>query len=125
MTEAAPITLVCLDLAGTTVADGDIVQTAFAEAIATLGIVSGTAAYDGAQARFHESRGGSKIDIFRSLFDEPRAQAADLAFRRSYDDIVDRRGLEPVPGADDVLLRLREAGVRVCRRGRPHRRPRP
>lgn len=34
----------CIDLAGTTVADGDTVETAFAEAIATLGIVSGTAA---------------------------------------------------------------------------------
>jgi hypothetical protein len=34
----------CIDLAGTTVADGDTVETAFAEAIAALGIVSGTAA---------------------------------------------------------------------------------
>lgn len=114
MNEADPITVACLDLAGTTVADGDTVHTAFAEAIATLGIVSGTAAYDRALARFHESRGGSKIGVFRSLFDEPRALAANLAFERSYDDLVDRRGLAPVPGADDALLHLRDAGVRVC-----------
>ncbi|TDB79842.1 HAD family hydrolase [Actinomadura sp. KC216] len=114
MNEAAPITVACLDLAGTTVADGDTVRTAFAEAIATLGIVSGTAAYDRALARFHESRGGSKLAIFRSLFDEDRAQAANLAFGRSYDDLVDRRGLEPVPGADDALLSIRTAGIRVC-----------
>ncbi|WUH99340.1 HAD hydrolase-like protein [Spirillospora sp. NBC_00431] len=114
MNEAAPITVACLDLAGTTVADGDTVHTAFAEAIATLGIVSGTAAYDRALAQFHESRGGSKLAIFRSLFDEDRAQAANLAFAHSYDDLVDRRGLRPVPGADDALLRIRASGIRVC-----------
>ncbi|MFI0487246.1 HAD-IA family hydrolase [Actinomadura sp. 9N215] len=114
MNEAAPITVACLDLAGTTVADGETVHTAFAEAIATLGIVSGTAAYDRAFARFHESRGGSKLAVFRSLFAEDRAQAANLAFEHSYDDLVDRRGLRSVPGADDALLHLRAAGIRVC-----------
>ena len=114
MNEADPISLACLDLAGTTVADGDTVRTAFAEAIATLGIVSGTAAYDRALTCFRESRGASKISIFRSLFDEPRAQAAHLAFERSYDELVDRRGLRPVPGADDALRRIRAAGIQVC-----------
>ncbi|MEU5988328.1 HAD family hydrolase [Spirillospora sp. NPDC047418] len=104
----------CIDLAGTTVADGAIVETAFAEAIATLGIVSGTAAYRRAVARFHDTRGESKIAIFRSLFDEPRAQAAHLAFERSYGQLIDRHGLFPVPGADDALKRLRSSGVRVC-----------
>ncbi|WP_207929085.1 HAD family hydrolase, partial [Actinomadura sp. 6K520] len=114
MNEAEPITVACLDLAGTTVADGDTVHTAFAEAIAALGIVSGTAAYECALARFRESRGESKIGIFRSLFDEPRAQAAHLAFERSYDQLVDRRGLRPVPGAAETLDHLRGAGISVC-----------
>ncbi|MFB4304896.1 HAD family hydrolase [Actinomadura sp. GTD37] len=114
MTDAAAITVACIDLAGTTVADGDAVETAFAEAIATLGIVSGTAASERAVARFRDARGESKIGIFRSLFDEPRAQAAHLAFERSYDQFVDRRGLFPVPGADHVLKHLRASGVRVC-----------
>jgi phosphonatase-like hydrolase len=65
-------------------------------------------------ARVRESRGGSKIEIFRSLFDEPRAQAAHLAFERSYDQLVDRHGLRPVPGAERALERIRGAGVRVC-----------
>jgi phosphonatase-like hydrolase len=114
VSEAEPITVACIDLAGTTVADGDTVESAFAEAIATMGIVSGTAAYDGALVHFRDTRGGSKIDLFRSLFDEPRAQAANLAFERSYDQLVDRRGLKPVPGADAALARIRGAGVRVC-----------
>lgn len=114
MTEAAPITVACVDLAGTTVADGDTAETAFAEAIATLGIVSGTAAFERATARFHDTRGESEIGVFRSLFDEPRAQAAHLAFERSYGQLIDRRGLVPVPGAGDALRRLRSSGVRVC-----------
>jgi phosphonatase-like hydrolase len=111
---AEPISIACIDLAGTTVADGGTVETAFAEAIAALGIVSGTAAHDRAMARVRASRGGSKIEIFRSLFDEPRAQAAHLAFERSYDQLVDRHGLQPVPGAERALERIRGAGVRVC-----------
>ncbi|MBO2461265.1 HAD-IA family hydrolase [Actinomadura violacea] len=114
MSGAEPISIACIDLAGTTVADGGTVETAFAEAIAALGIVSGTAAHDRAMARVRESRGGSKIEIFRSLFDEPRAQAAHLAFERSYDQLVDRHGLRPVPGAESALERIRGAGVRVC-----------
>ncbi|MFB4301087.1 HAD-IA family hydrolase [Actinomadura sp. NTSP31] len=114
MNGAAPISIACIDLAGTTVADGGTVETAFAEAIAALGIAAGTAAHDRAMARVRESRGGSKIEIFRSLFDEPRAQAAHLAFERSYDQLVDRRGLRPVPGAERALERIRGAGVRVC-----------
>ncbi|MWA01438.1 HAD-IA family hydrolase [Actinomadura sp. LD22] len=108
------MTVACIDLAGTTVADGGAVETAFAEAIAALGIVSGTAAHDRAMDRVRASRGGSKIEIFRSLFDEPRAQAAHLAFERSYDQLVDRHGLRPVPGAERALERIRGAGVRVC-----------
>lgn len=114
MNEAEPISVACLDLAGTTVADGDTVHTAFAEAIAALGIASGTAAHERALARFRESRGESQVGVFRSLFDEPRAQAAHLAFERSYGQLVDRRGLQPVPGADGALDRIRGAGVRIC-----------
>ncbi|HEY8479131.1 MAG TPA: HAD family hydrolase [Spirillospora sp.] len=114
MNEAEPITVACLDLAGTTVADGDIVQTAFAEAIAALGIAAGTAASERALSRFRRSRGESTIGILRSLFDEPRARAAHLAFERSYGRLVDRRGLRPVPGADGALDRIRGAGIKIC-----------
>ncbi|WP_207400568.1 HAD-IA family hydrolase [Actinomadura roseirufa] len=113
MSEAETISIVCLDLAGTTVADGDTVETAFAEAIAALGIAPGTGAHGAAMARVRESRGGSTIEVFRSLFDEARAQAAHLAFERSYEQLVDRRGLHPVPGAAHAIERIRAAGVKV------------
>jgi phosphoglycolate phosphatase len=113
---AARITLACLDLAGTTVADGDTVETAFAEAIATLGVVSGTGAYERAMTRIREFRGRPKIEIFRELFpgDEARARAGNLAFERSYDAAVDRVGLSPVPGAEYAIDKLTGSGVRVC-----------
>jgi phosphonatase-like hydrolase len=113
---AAGITLACLDLAGTTVADDAAIETAFAEAIATMGLVAGTAAHDRAMVRVRESRGQAKIDIFRRLFsdDEVRAQAANLSFERSYDSLIDRVGLAPVPGAESALDKLSGAGVRIC-----------
>jgi phosphonatase-like hydrolase len=116
VSEAARITLACLGLAGTTVVDGSAVETAFAEAIATLGIVPGTAAHKRALAQIRELRGRSEIEIFREVFpgDEARAQAASLAFERSYGSVIDRVGLTPVPGADGALDKLAGAGVRVA-----------
>jgi phosphonatase-like hydrolase len=113
---AERITIACLDLAGTTLVDGNAVETAFAEAIATVGVVPGTAAHARAMSRVREFRGRQKIEIFRTLFarDEALAQAANLSFERSYDLVVDRQGLNPVPGAESALERLRDAGVHVC-----------
>jgi phosphoglycolate phosphatase len=109
-------TLVCLDLAGTTVADGTMVEKAFAEAIATQGIVPGTGAYAQAMVRIHRSRGRSKLDIFRELFpdNEARAQATNLAFERSYAATIDRVGLTPLPGAEAAIDKLTGAGIDVC-----------
>jgi phosphonatase-like hydrolase len=113
---ADQITLACLDLAGTTVADDATVETAFVEAIATLGVVSGTGAYERAMTRIGEARGRPKIDIFRELFpgDESCAQAANLAFERSFDAVIDRTGVRPIPGAEDAIDKLVGSGVRVC-----------
>jgi phosphonatase-like hydrolase len=114
--EAAGITLACLDLAGTTVADDETVETAFAEAIATMGLVAGTVAHDRAMLRVREARGRPKIEIFRRLFpgDEVRAQAANVSFERSYDSLIDRVGLALIPGAEGALDKLAGAGVAIC-----------
>jgi hypothetical protein len=83
------ITLACLDLAGTTVADRGAVETAFAEALGTLGIGRGTAGFDRAMAVIGESRGQPKIDVFRQVFagDEALARTAALSFERSYGSV--------------------------------------
>jgi phosphonatase-like hydrolase len=113
--QRARITLACLDLAGTSVADGGVVEKAFAEALATQGVVPGTGAYAGSMARVREARGQPKLAVFRQIFsDEDRARAANHAFEHAYDSVIDRIGLAPIPGAEAAMDELADAGVRVC-----------
>lgn len=110
------VSLACLDLTGTIVADDEMVEKAFSEAIATQGIVPSTSAYAKAMVQVHRMRGEPGISIFRVLFpeEEARAQAANVAFERSYDAAIDRVGLSPLPGAEAAIDKLVGAGVRVC-----------
>ena len=115
MDDTARITLACLDLAGTSVADGGVVEKAFAEALATQGVVRGTEAYGRSMAHVQAARGQSKLDIFREIFsDDDRARAANHSFERAYDSIIDRDGLTPIPGAEAAMDKLTGSGVRVC-----------
>lgn len=115
MGDSARITLACLDLAGTSVADGGVVERAFAEALATQGIVPGTEAYTRSMTQVRAGRGQPKLAVFREVFaDEARAQAANHSFERAYDSVIDRVGLTPVPGAEEAIDRLAAAGIRVC-----------
>lgn len=116
MSSATPVTLLCCGLLGVTVDDGGILERAFAEAFATQGIVPGTAAYARSMVHVHQTRGQPAVDVFRALFpDAPgRAEAATLAFDRSYRLAVDRSGLAPMPGAGEAVEQIRAAGVRVC-----------
>ncbi|GAA3443189.1 HAD-IA family hydrolase [Planomonospora venezuelensis] len=111
-----PVKLVCLDLAGTTIGDVAMVERAFAEAIATQGIVPGTGAYARAMVHVHRSRGCPTIDVFRGIFpdNEAQAQAANLTFERSYEGVIERSGLLPLPGTVEALDKLRGADVKVC-----------
>jgi phosphoglycolate phosphatase len=116
VTDIAPVTLVCCGVIGTTVADNGMVERAYSEAIATQGVVTGTTAYARCMAGVHRSRGQATIDVMRSLFpdSQPRAQAAQLAFDRSYSGAIGRTGVAPMPGAELALDKLRGSGVRVC-----------
>jgi phosphoglycolate phosphatase len=116
VTEIPEITLACFGLIGTLVNDDGALELAFAEAIATQGVVSGTSAYARAMAQIHRARGQAPADILRDLFPEnlARAQAAHLAFDRSLAAAVERRSLTPIPGAVKVLTDLAEAGCRIC-----------
>ena len=116
MSSATPVTLLCCGLLGVTADDGGILERAFTEAFATQGIVPGTAAYARSMVHVHQTRGQSAVDVFRALFpDAPgRAEAATLAFDRSYRLAVDRSGLAPMPGAAEALQEIRGSGVRVC-----------
>lgn len=116
MTNVAGRRLACFGLFGTTVADDGILERAYAEAIATQGVVTGTTAYARSMAQVHRSRGKAVIDVLRELFpeNEARAQAAYLAFDKSLSGAVQRFGVHPVPGAPDALDELAAAGSRSC-----------
>jgi phosphoglycolate phosphatase len=114
------ISVVCCGLVGTTVRDGagqeSMVERAFAEAIATQGVVAGTSDFARCMAQVSRSRGRSTVDVFGSLFpdNQARAQAASMAFERSYRAAVGRTGLTALPGAEDAIGKLTGSGVRVC-----------
>src|SRR5262249_44742878 len=79
------------DLAGTTAADGGVIERASAEALATQGVVPGTEAYGQAMIQVQATRGHSKLAIFRAVFsDQGHAQAASHSFERAYDSVVGR-----------------------------------
>lgn len=116
MTDMPAYTLACLGLIGTTVADDGSLERAYAEAIATQGVVPGTTAFARSMALVHRGRGMTGIDVLRGLFpgNEARAQAAYLAFDKSLGGAVHRGAVEPVPGAVETMDALATAGWRIC-----------
>lgn len=114
MTDTAPISLVCFDLASIVI-DGSIVERAFAEAIATQGIVAGTQDYARFMVRFDRSHGRAPAAVLRDLFDdEPRAQAALLAFERSFRAAAHRFGIDLPADVADAMGKTAGSGVRLC-----------
>jgi phosphonatase-like hydrolase len=109
------ITIACLDMAGTTVADEGGVIAAFAAAIERGGLARGTPAHDRAMQTAQATMGQSKIEVFRRIFaGEADAQRANAAFEACYAEAVAAGGVEAVPGASEVMTRLAQAGIRVC-----------
>jgi phosphoglycolate phosphatase len=109
------ITIACLDLAGTTMADDGGVLTAFAAAVERCGLAPGSPAHDRAMEIAQATMGQSKIEVFRQIFPgEADARRANAAFEECYGSAVAAGGAEPVPGAAEVITRLGQAGIRVC-----------
>ena len=110
----APLNLVVLDMAGTTVADGGLVEQAFSAAAERLGVEPGSADHAEKLDYVRATMGESKISVFRHLFgDEDRAQQANTAFEQAYGELVDGGRIAPVPGAREAIERLRAEGRTV------------
>ncbi|SOD86329.1 HAD family hydrolase [Streptomyces sp. Ag109_G2-15] len=108
------IRLVVLDMAGTTVADGGLVERAFAAAAAELGVEPGSADHAEKLAYVRATMGESKISVFRHLFgDEDLAQRANTVFEKAYGDLVDAGLIAPVPGAREAIEELVGSGRTV------------
>ena len=110
-----PITVACLDMAGTTVADDGSVIAAFSAAVEQFGLPEGTPGYDDALAYVRETMGQSKIEVFRHILGaEDAAQQANAAFEEHYARSVRGGDVEPLPGATETFAALRAAGIKVC-----------
>ncbi|MBK3578876.1 HAD hydrolase-like protein [Streptomyces sp. MBT65] len=97
------IRLVVLDMAGTTVADGGLVEEAFAAAARHLGAEPADM-LDYVRA----TMGESKISVFRHLFGtEAQAQEANKAFEAAYADLVDAGRVAALPGARETIELLK------------------
>ncbi|MEU6117985.1 phosphonatase-like hydrolase [Streptomyces sp. NPDC047117] len=108
------IELVVLDMAGTTVADGGLVEQAFDAAARELGVEPGTPDHAEKLAYVRATMGESKISVFRHLFgDEEAAQRANARFEQAYGELVDGGLIAPVPGAREAIEALRAAGITV------------
>lgn len=106
--------LVVLDMAGTTVADGGLVERAFAAAATELGVEPGSPDHADKLAYVRATMGESKISVFRHLFgDEERAQRANAAFENAYGELVDGGLVAPIPGAREAIEELRAGGRTV------------
>jgi phosphoglycolate phosphatase len=107
------ITVACLDMAGTTVADDGTVMAAFTAAITDQRLSADD--YERAMTDVQSSMGQSKIEVFRRILrDEASARKANEAFEDHYAAAVRAGKISPVPGAEDTFMRLRDAGVRLC-----------
>jgi phosphonatase-like hydrolase len=60
--------------------------------------------------------GQSKITVFTELLggDRHRAEQANTAFERAFDQAVDRGEVGPMPGTEAAFAALRRAGMRIC-----------
>jgi phosphoglycolate phosphatase len=109
------ITVACLDMAGTTVADDGSVMAAFSAAAAEFGLVPGAAGYDEAIEFVQATMGQSKIEVFRRLLgSEERAEQGNRIFEQSYAESVRAGLVAPLPGAVETITALRAAGIKVC-----------
>ncbi|MEU6493303.1 HAD family hydrolase [Streptomyces sp. NPDC046984] len=101
------IRLVVLDMAGTTVADGGLVEQAFVAAAAELGVQPGSADHAEKVAYVRATMGESKISVFRHLFgEEALARRANSAFEKAYGELVDDGHVHEIPGARAAVEEL-------------------
>ncbi|WP_329385081.1 phosphonatase-like hydrolase [Streptomyces sp. NBC_01351] len=114
MTKLTTHNLIVLDMAGTTVADGGLVERAFERAAEQLGVEPGSADHDAKLQYVRDTMGESKISVFRHLFGtEELAQRANVAFEQAYAELVDAGLISAIPGARAAIEELRGEGRTV------------
>ncbi len=109
------ITLLVADIAGTTVRDDGIVEAAFTDAMAVVGVGPDDSSFPAAVDIVRSTMGQSKIVVFNQILnDEMAASHALAAFEMSIARRIDAGEVEPLPGAVDALRQVRELGCQVA-----------
>jgi phosphoglycolate phosphatase len=105
--------VLCLDMAGTTVADANTVMNAFAAALASRLLTARE--FNAGMQYAKATMGYSKIEVFRHILGaEEAAQAANTVFEETYGKSVAAGELSPIPGAVPLFAACRDAGIKVC-----------
>ena len=112
--EPRPLELVVLDMAGTTVLDDGVVESAFQRAAERTGVAD-RMPWEDALQYVRDTMGQSKIDVFTHLAggDREAATRATAAFEGAYAEIVAEQGVMPIRGAADAIQDLKDAGLSV------------
>jgi phosphoglycolate phosphatase len=107
------ISVLCLDMAGTTVRDQGTVMAAFTSAIAAFNLP--VREFSAAMKYVKATMGQSKIEVFRHILGSvDAAREANAAFESRYAAAVDAGEVSPMPGAVELFAACRSAGIRVC-----------
>jgi phosphonatase-like hydrolase len=114
VSDSNPVELVVLDMAGTTVRDDGVVERAFQRAHERTGVAD-RMTWEDALQYVRDTMGQSKRDVFTHLAggDVARADQATAAFEQAYAELIGEEGVQPVPGARELLEQLRAEGVKV------------
>lgn len=106
------IQMIAFDVAGTTVQDGGLVLRAFKRAFSQIEPERWPTHETEWTQYAIDTMGQSKIEVFTAILgDADLAAKATEAFEAAYLEIVVEEGIEEIPGAGDLLVRLKDAGV--------------
>ena len=109
------IELVVFDMAGTTVSDDGVVETAFQHASERTNVVAHLSQAQ-ALAYVRQTMGMSKIDVFTYLAagDIQAAERATIAFEDAYAELIKEHGASEIPGSEALIRSLIADGVQVA-----------
>lgn len=109
-----PFSLVCLDMAGTTVKDDGVVDDAFAIALKAVGVDLDSPRLEAAREYVLQTMGQSKADVFAALLGPDDAERATHEFANAYEAMVHHGRVRAMPGAEQLFDDLQAADVAIC-----------
>ncbi|MFE4837638.1 HAD family hydrolase [Arthrobacter sp. NPDC056691] len=113
--QGVPVRLAVLAMVGTTVYDGGLMDRAMSRTLVEQGVAAGSAGFEGMLRYARERSGISRMTVFAELFEDPQAAAsANKRFELNCDELIADGGVRAVPGAEDTIGWLRDAGIKVC-----------